>query len=89
MLIVYLITALAQIRLRRHLETTAPERLGVRMWLFPASSYITVAAMVAVLVAMIITPARAIEAWSSLVVVAVVLALYAAFRMGRGGRVEI
>jgi hypothetical protein len=45
--------------------------------------------MVAVVIAMIITPARAVEAWSSLVVVTVVLALYAIFRMGRGGKVEI
>ena len=89
MLVVYLITALAQIRLRRHLERTAPDRLGVRVWLFPAASYVTVAAMVAVVIAMIITPARAVEAWSSLAVVAAVLALYAAFRMGRGGKVEI
>jgi gamma-aminobutyrate permease len=89
MLIVYLITALAQIRLRRHLESTAPDRLGVRVWLFPATSYLAVAAMVAVVIAMIITPARAVEAWSSLVVVAVVLALYAVFRMGRGGKLDI
>jgi len=89
MLVVYLITALAQIRLRRHLERTAPDRLGVRVWLFPAASYVTVAAMVAVVIAMIITPARAVEAWSSLAVVAAVLALYAVFRMGRGGKVEI
>ena len=59
------------------------------MWLFPATSYLTVAAMVAVVIAMIITPARAVEAWSSLVVVAVVLVLYAVFRLGRGGKVEI
>ncbi len=89
MLVVYLITALAQIRLRRHLERTAPDRLGVRVWLFPAASYVTVAAMVAVVIAMIITPARAVEAWSSLAVVAAVLALYAVFRLGRGGKVEI
>jgi AAT family amino acid transporter/GABA permease len=52
MLFVYLATALAQIRIRRRIEATAPERLSLKMWLFPWLSYAVVAAIVGVLVAM-------------------------------------
>jgi GABA permease len=59
MLFVYLITALAQIRIRRRLERAAPERLTVKMWLFPYLSWFAVAAMLAILLAMAFTPALA------------------------------
>ena len=88
MLVVYMITAVAQIRLRLHLEKSAPERLAVRVWLFPAASIFAVLAMGGVIVAMTLIPDRAVEAWSSLIVVGVVLALYAVFRSGRGQPVE-
>jgi AAT family amino acid transporter/GABA permease len=52
MLFVYLATALAQIRIRRRIESTEPERLTLKMWLFPWLSYAVVAAIVGVLVAM-------------------------------------
>jgi L-asparagine transporter-like permease len=88
MLVVYMITALAQIRLRLHLEKSAPERLAVRVWLFPAASIFAVLAMGGVIVAMTLIPDRAIEAWSSLIVVGIVLALYVVFRRGRGQPVQ-
>ncbi len=84
MLVIYLITALAQIRLRFRLERTAPERLGVKMWLFPWASYAAVAAMVTVLGAMMLIPGRRTEVVSGLACLAIVLALYAAFRLRRG-----
>ncbi|MBU3079323.1 amino acid permease [Sphingomonas quercus] len=68
MLIIYLMLALAQIRLRRQIEREAPERLQIRMWLFPWASYATVAAMIAVLVAMALTPDLASQFYSSLVI---------------------
>ena len=88
MVVVYLITAVAQIRLRRHLERTAPDRLAVKVWLFPLTSYAACVAMVSVVVAMLFIPDRATEAWSSLMVVALVLVLYGVFRLGRGQPVE-
>lgn len=84
MLVIYLITALAQIRLRFRLERTAPERLGVKMWLFPWASYAAVAAMVTVLGAMMLIPGRRTEVVSGVACLAIVLALYAAFRLRRG-----
>ena len=35
-LFVYLLIAVSQLRMRARLEREAPERLTVRMWLFPA-----------------------------------------------------
>jgi L-asparagine transporter-like permease len=53
MLIIYLLIALAQIRLRRHWESADPQRLTLRMWGFPWLSYAVVAAICGVLLAML------------------------------------
>jgi L-asparagine transporter-like permease len=50
------------------------------MWLFPGLSYFAIAGMLAVIVAMAVTPARAVEFWTSAVSVAVALLAYALFR---------
>ncbi len=86
MLVIYIITALAQISLRRRLETSEPERLKLKVWLFPWLSGFAVLAMVSVLVAMLMLPARRSEVVSGLICLAVALALYAAFRLGRDGK---
>jgi L-asparagine transporter-like permease len=65
MLIIYLIVAVAQIRQRRLLEATAPERLAIRMWWFPYASYGAIAAIVAVLAAMAFTPGLASQLYCS------------------------
>ena len=49
---VYLLIALAELRLRRRLEREAPERLRVRMWLYPALTVITIVTMVVMIAAM-------------------------------------
>jgi GABA permease len=48
----YLLIAAAELRMRRRLEAEAPERLKLRMWLFPWLTYVAMAAMVAVIVSM-------------------------------------
>jgi L-asparagine transporter-like permease len=53
MLIIYLLVCVAQIRQRRQFEASAPERLTIRMWLFPYASYATGAAIMVVLAAML------------------------------------
>lgn len=87
MLLIYLITALAQIRLRRALERTDPDRLKVKVWLFPWLSYAAVAAMAGVLGAMLLIPDHRAEVICGLVCLAVALMLYAAFRLGRDTKV--
>ena len=83
-LFVYLITALAQIRLRRGRDARA---LPVRMWWFPWASYAAVAGMLAVLVAMALTRALASQFYVSLGALALALlayALMARYRRRRG-----
>jgi len=82
-LFVYLMTAVAHIRLRRrHPET---ETKAVRVWLFPWLSYVTIGAMVAVLIAMAVTPELASQFYFSLLTLAVVVGSYYGFRKPRGG----
>ncbi|HWJ06353.1 MAG TPA: amino acid permease [Steroidobacteraceae bacterium] len=78
---VYLMTAVSQIRLRRrHPET---ETKAVRVWLFPWLSYAAIAGMVAVLVAMALTPALASQLWFSVLTLAVTVVAYLVVRRRR------
>ena len=88
MLIIYIITAMAQVRLRRRLEATEPERLAIKVWLFPWISYLTIAGMSAVILAMAVIPARRAELISSLICVAVVLAAFILLRRGKSAVVR-
>jgi L-asparagine transporter-like permease len=80
MLIVYLITALAQLRMRRQLERDDPDRLTVHMWLYPYATQATIVAIIAVLVAMAFTEELASQLYASLLSVAVVLVAYFGLR---------
>ncbi|MFD0920416.1 amino acid permease [Saccharopolyspora rosea] len=75
-LFVYLLVAVAQVRLRRRLERTEPEALTLRMWLFPWLSHLTIGLLAAVLLAMAVLPATRSQFWLSLVTLAVILAAY-------------
>ncbi|SIO69617.1 gamma-aminobutyrate:proton symporter, AAT family [Burkholderia sp. GAS332] len=76
MLFVYLATACAQISIRRRIERTEPERLTLRMWLFPWLSYAVVVAIVGVLAAMGADPALRPQLMASLASLAIVTAAY-------------
>lgn len=65
MLVLYLLIALAQLRLRNHYERTAPARLTIRMWLHPWGSRATVVAILGVLAAMALTPDLRSQFWAS------------------------
>jgi GABA permease len=83
MLLIYLIVSVAQIRQRRRLEAVAPEKLVIRMWLFPYLSWAVVAAIVAVLVAMACTTGLASQFYSSMGLALVVVAAYFVSRRRR------
>jgi GABA permease len=53
------------------------------MWLFPWLSYLAIAGMIAVLIAMAMTPSHYAEFWTSVVSVLVALLAYAVFRWKR------
>ena len=69
-------------------HAAARERAGappptLPMWFFPWLSYVAVAGMVMVLVAMAFTPSHRAEFWTSTISIAVVLLAYLVFRRGR------
>lgn len=84
MLIIYLLVALAQIRLRQRLEVQEPGRLTLRMWFFPWLSWLVIVAIGAVLLAMAFVPDLASQLYASLACTAVVVVAYWALRRRYG-----
>jgi AAT family amino acid transporter/GABA permease len=83
---VYMMTALSQIRLRRARERAGEPAPALTMWLFPWLSYLAVAAMFAILVAMALSPEHAIELQASLLSFAVAFVAYWLVRAVRSPR---
>lgn len=71
MVFVYMMTALAHMRLRRARERAGKPAPSITMWLFPWSSYFAIGAMIAVLVAMAFTPKLGKDLYASLISLAV------------------
>ncbi len=76
-LAIYLTIAVAQVRVRRAAERAGKPPAALRMWLFPWLSYLAMAGIVAVLVAMALTPGRRLEFWASMLSITVALVGYA------------
>jgi AAT family amino acid transporter/GABA permease len=76
MLIVYGMVALAEIPVRRRLEATEPERLSIRMWLYPFASWFAVAAIAAILLAMALIKDLRPQLLCSLLLMAIALAAF-------------
>jgi GABA permease len=70
----YLLIAISELRMRRRLEREAPERLTLRMWLYPWLTYFAIAGMVVVILAMALVDDVRSQLWWSLGSLAVVLA---------------
>ncbi|WP_413184479.1 amino acid permease [Paraburkholderia sacchari] len=83
MLFVYLSIAISQIVLRRRLEAQAPERLTLKMWLFPWLSWAVAAAIAGVLIAMGFDHALSSQLVASLASLAVVSLAYMVARSKR------
>lgn len=83
MLLLYIMCAIAQIRIRNRLEASSPEKLQIKMWLFPWLTLATIGVMAAVLVFMAINPARQIELFTSLLVAGGFLVAFAAMKKAR------
>jgi len=81
--VIYLAIAVSQVRTRRARERAGAAPPTLPMWLFPWLSYVAIAGMLTVLIAMALEPAHRAEFWTSAVSIAVVLLAYAMFRRGR------
>lgn len=75
-LLVYLLIAVSELVMRQRLEREAPERLRVKMWLYPWLTILTIVAILAVLVAMAFTEGAAIQLYLTLVALVIILIAY-------------
>ena len=86
MLFIYLLIAIAQLRLRKRFEADAPEQLQIKMWFHPYGTWAAIIGMVAVLVLMGTSKDHAMELWTSVIVTTAFLAGYAVLRRVRPAR---
>jgi len=85
---VYVMIAVSQLRLRARLERDAPGRLGVRMWGYPYLTYVTIAAMLGILLAMAFIPDQRTPLLFGLISLGVLLLAFAArHRFGAKNRI--
>lgn len=78
--VIYLMIGVSQVVSRRARERAGLPPAALPMWLFPWLSYLGIAGMASVLVAMAFTPSHRAELWTSAVSIAVALLAYAVFR---------
>src|SRR5829696_1080907 len=75
-LVVYLLIAVSELVMRRRLEREAPDRLQLKMWLYPWLTYLSIAAMLSVLIAMFIIPDQRPLIIASVISAIVILVAY-------------
>jgi GABA permease len=75
-LFAYLLIAISELVMRRRLEREAPERLQVKMWLYPWLTYLSIAAMVSVLIAMFVIPDQRPLLIASVISLGVIMVAY-------------
>jgi GABA permease len=80
---VYVLIAVAELRLRRRLENEMPERLRMRMWGYPWLTRLAIVAMLAIVAAMSVIPEQRAALAFGLVSVVVLLSVYALRRLVR------
>ena len=73
---VYLLIAVSELVMRRRLEREAPERLQIKMWLYPWLTYLSIAAMVSFLVAMFFISSQRPLLIASVISLGVILVAY-------------
>ncbi|NEB01789.1 amino acid permease [Streptomyces sp. SID13726] len=64
-LVVWIIVAVSQLRLRRALEREAPDRLTVRMWAFPHLTWVALAGMATIFVLMAREPDTRVQLYAT------------------------
>jgi len=76
MLLIYLLICTSQLKMRRHFDQVAPERLALKMWLFPGLTYAVILAIGAMLIAMAFTESFRSQIYSSLILVVAIYGIY-------------
>jgi L-asparagine transporter-like permease len=78
--VIYLAIGVSQVRSRRAREAAGAPRPALPMWLFPWLSYVAIAGMLLVLIALALTPSHRAEFWTSVISIAVALLAFVVFR---------
>src|SRR5437588_607039 len=81
--VIYLAIAVSQVRSRRVRERAGGPAAALPRWVVPWLSYLAIAAMVLVLIAMALTPSHRAEVWTSTISIGVTLLAYVLFRRRR------
>jgi len=81
--VIYLAIAVSQVRSRRAREAAGGPGPALPMWLFPWLSYLAIAGMLLVLIAMALTRSHRAEFWTSAISIALALLAFVVFRSGR------
>ncbi len=78
-LLVYLVIAVSQLRMRRKLEKENPEALQIKMWLYPYLTYFTIIGITVILVAMVFIDSMRNQLILTAIITAIVIASYFLF----------
>jgi GABA permease len=81
--VIYLAIGVSQVRSRRAREAAGAPPPALPMWLFPWLSYVAIAGMAMVLIAMALTPSHRAEFWTSVVSISVALLAFVFCRRRR------
>jgi len=84
--VIYLAIGVSQVRSRRAREAAGAPPPALPMWLFPWLSYLAIAGMLAVVIAMAFTPSHRTEFWTSIISMVVALGAFVVFRSGASSR---
>ncbi|KVH29835.1 GABA permease [Burkholderia cepacia] len=82
-LFVYVLIAFSQLRLRKRLDPVAASRLRVKMWAYPYLTWVAIAGMVGILVAMAFIPDQRKPLWLGVASLAVLVVAYGLTRRSR------
>jgi L-asparagine transporter-like permease len=78
--IIYLMIGVSQVRSRRARERAGLPPPALPMWLFPWLSYVAIAGMASVIIAMAFSPSHRAEFWTSTISITVALLAYVVLR---------
>jgi len=87
--IIYLMIGVSQVVSRRARERAGLPPSALPMWMFPWLSYLAIAGMASVIVAMAFTPSHRAEFWTSMVSIAVALLAYLMLRRPSAAAVPV
>ncbi|MEK4570521.1 GABA permease [Bacillus sp. FSL K6-3458] len=79
-LLVYLVIAVSQLRMRRKIEKENPEQLKIKMWLFPYLTYFTILVICAILASMLFIESMRPQLILTSIITIGVLAAYFIFK---------